>query len=74
MNTVTVSPKYQIVIPAEIRHKAKIQRGQKIQLINFDGRIELMPLKKASEMRGFLKGINTKIEREDDRFLAFNSR
>ncbi|MDQ3249575.1 MAG: AbrB/MazE/SpoVT family DNA-binding domain-containing protein [Chloroflexota bacterium] len=67
METVTVSPKYQIVIPARIRKSLAIQPGQKVQVILYDNRIELIPVKPIQAARGFLKGIDTTIEREPDR-------
>lgn len=67
MNTVTVSPKYQVVIPREIREKLGLKPGQKIQVMIRDGRIEMIPVRKASELRGFVRGIDTDIDREDDR-------
>jgi len=67
MTTVTVSPKYQIVIPKEIRESMGIVSGQKVQIMSYQGRIEVIPLKPMKEMRGFLKGIDTTVAREDDR-------
>jgi len=67
METVTVSPKFQIVIPKEIREKLKLKPGQKLQIIEYGDRIEFIPIKNIKEARGFLKGIDTKIEREGDR-------
>ena len=67
MPTVTVSPKYQVVIPKEIRDTLRLRPGQKMRVIEYDGRIELIPDRDISELRGFLKGINTNIEREEDR-------
>jgi len=67
MKTVTVSPKYQVVIPQAIRKALKLQPGQKVQAILYDNRIELIPLRPVLEMRGFLKGIDTDVEREPDR-------
>jgi len=67
MTQVTISPKYQIVIPQAIRKSLKLQPGQKIEAILYDNRIELIPLKPISEMRGFLNGIDTTVEREADR-------
>ncbi len=67
MTTVKLSPKYQIVIPKEIRHKLKLKPGQRLQLIQDDQRIEFILLKEIKDARGFLKGINTNINREDDR-------
>ena len=64
---VTVSPKYQIVIPKEIRESMGIVAGQKVQMMSYQGRIEIVPLKPMREMRGFLKGIDTTVVRDEDR-------
>ena len=67
MQTVTVSPKFQVVIPREIREALGLQPGQKVQAIQYEGRIELIPLEPVTAARGFLKGIDTTIRRESDR-------
>ena len=67
MQTVTVSPKFQVVIPKEIRDALQLKPGQKMRVIEYDGRIELIPDRDISELRGFLRGIDTRIEREKDR-------
>lgn len=67
MQTVTVSPKYQVVIPKNIREAMKLRPGQRLTVIEYEGRIELIPDKDISELKGFLKDINTKFVREDDR-------
>ena len=67
MDTVTLSPKYQIVIPKRIRDRMKVKKGQKFHVFFFEGRIELVPAKNLKDMRGFLEGIDTKIIRENDR-------
>ena len=67
METVTISPKFQVVIPRRIREQLQLVPGQKVQAIVYDGRIELIPLRPIQEMRGFLAGIDTTIEREADR-------
>ena len=67
MATVTISPKFQVVIPKSIREKLKLSPGQKVQAIVYGDRIELIPLRPIKEMRGFLKGIDTTVEREADR-------
>lgn len=67
METVTVSTKYQVVIPQAVRELLGVQPGQKVQVIPYNDRIELIPLKPAQELRGFLKGIDTTVEREPDR-------
>lgn len=67
MTSVTVSPKYQIVIPKEIRESMGIFSGQKVQMMSYQGRIELIPLRPMKEMKGFLEGIDTSVVREEDR-------
>ena len=67
MNTVTISPKFQVVIPKEIRESLRLEPGQKVQAVEYENRIELVPVRPAAEMRGFLRGIDTTVEREDDR-------
>ena len=67
MLTVTVSPKYQVVIPKEIRDTLRLRPGQKMRVIEYDGRIEMIPDRDISELRGLLKGIDTDIQREKDR-------
>ncbi len=67
MQTVTVSPKYQVVIPKKIRDTLQLKPGQKMRVIEYDGRIEMIPDRDISELRGFIKGINTDIQRENDR-------
>ena len=67
MHTVKISPKYQVVIPKEVRDSLNLKPGQKIQVLQYRDRIEMIPYKKVTEMRGFLKGINTDFKREGDR-------
>ncbi len=67
MVTVTVSPKFQVVIPKEIRTQLALKPGMKLQILRYGERIEFVLVKKASEMKGFLKGIDTSIDREADR-------
>jgi len=67
METVTVSPKFQVVIPKLIREKLGLSPGQKVQAIMYGERIELIPVRSIKEMRGFLKGIATTVAREADR-------
>ena len=67
MQSVTVSPKYQIVIPRPVRDKLHLQPGQKVQVVEYDGRIEIIPERDITELRGFLAGINTTFAREKDR-------
>lgn len=67
MPIVTVSPKYQVVIPREIRESLGLEPGQKVQAFEYDGRVEFVPVRKARSLRGFVRGINTTVERERDR-------
>ncbi len=65
--TVTISPKFQVVIPKGIRSSMRLRAGQKVEILRYDNRIELIPLRPLSRMRGFLKGIRTDVPREPDR-------
>ena len=67
MSTVTISPKFQVVIPKNVREKLGLTPGQKVQTIVFEDRIELIPVKPVKKMKGFLKGIDTGVPREADR-------
>ena len=67
MATVTVSPKYQVVIPREVRESLGLKPGEKIQVFQFEDRIELIPVKNLKKMRGFLKGIDSTVPRDEDR-------
>jgi AbrB family looped-hinge helix DNA binding protein len=67
MDAVKISPKFQVIIPRRIRESMKLTPGQKVQVIQYMDRIELVPERKITDMRGFLKGINTDINREEDR-------
>lgn len=67
MQTVTISPKYQIVIPKELREALHLQPGEKLQVFRYQNRIEFVPVKDIKKMRGFLQGIDTTIERDKDR-------
>ncbi len=67
MLSVKVSPKYQVVIPKEIRESMHVLPGQRMQVVQYENRIELIPERDVSELKGFLKGIDTSFRREDDR-------
>jgi len=67
METVTVSPKFQVVIPKGMREALKLTPGQKVQALLYENRIELIPVRPVKRMRGFLKGIDTSVVREGDR-------
>ena len=67
MQTVTISPKYQVVIPKEIREALHLLPGEKLQVFRYQNRLEFVPVRDIKKMRGFLKGIDTSIERDEDR-------
>ena len=67
MTTVTISPKFQVVIPSEIRKRLKLEPGQRVQAVAYENRIELIPVRPMTEMRGFLRGIDTTVDRDEDR-------
>lgn len=64
--TVTVSPKFQIVIPQEVRERMKIKPGQKITFMEWKGAVVIVPVLTASEAFGFLEGQDVRYEREKD--------
>lgn len=67
METVTVSPKFQVVIPKEVRASLRITPGQKVRVFAYGDRIEMIPVRKMKELRGFVRGISTIVKRDKDR-------
>ena len=67
MQAVTVSPKFQVVIPLAVREAMGLKAGAKLQVVHFENRIELIPVQPARKLRGSLKGIKNDFEREPDR-------
>lgn len=67
METVTISPKFQVVLPRSVRERFDLRPGERIQVISYEGRIELIPVRPARSLRGSLRGMSTTLEREDDR-------
>jgi len=67
MNQVTVSSKFQVVIPREVRESMDIQPGTRVQVLQYENRIELIPLREPKSLRGFIKGIDTEVDRAEDR-------
>ena len=67
IETVTISPKFQVVIPRSIRESLGLQPGQKVQVLLHDHRIEFIPVRPIKKMRGFLAGIDTTAPRDKDR-------
>lgn len=66
MDAITVSPKYQVVIPLKVRKMLGIHRGQKMQVIAYDNRVVLIPMRPIQEARGSLKGMDTNVHREEE--------
>jgi AbrB family looped-hinge helix DNA binding protein len=69
MATVTVSPKFQVVIPKDVRQGMALSPGDRVEVLQLEGRIEIVPVRPIGSMRGFLKGLKNTFEREDDRCL-----
>lgn len=67
MSIVTVSPKFQVVIPREIREALRLEPGQKVQALQYLNRVEFIPVQPMRKMRGFLKGLDTLVKRDKDR-------
>jgi len=67
MQTVTISPKFQVVIPQRVREAMGLRSGEKAHVISFRNRIEIFPLRDIRKLRGYLNGIDTTFEREADR-------
>lgn len=67
MESVKVSPKYQIVIPKQIRESMNIKPGEKLQVFELEGRIEVVPVRPVRSFRGRFRGISTKVDRDEDR-------
>jgi AbrB family looped-hinge helix DNA binding protein len=67
MKQVTVSSKFQVVIPREVRESMDIQPGTRVQVLQYENRIELIPLREPKSLRGFIKGIDTEVDRSGDR-------
>lgn len=67
METVTISPKFQVVIPQRIREAMGLRSGEKAKVLSFRNRIEIIPVRDIRSLRGYLKGIDTSVPREGDR-------
>jgi AbrB family looped-hinge helix DNA binding protein len=66
MDTVTISEKYQMVIPKAVREKWKIKPGQKVRLIVYGNVLEVVPVRTIKEARGFLKGMSSDVDRDEE--------
>lgn len=67
METVKISPKYQVVVPRKARESLRLRPGQRMGVLVYDGRLEFIPIRPMKEMRGFLRGMDSSFEREKDR-------
>lgn len=67
VETATISSKFQVVIPRSVRERLKLRPGQRVHVIPYDNRIEFIPVRAAEELRGFLRGMSTNFERDEDR-------
>ena len=67
MTTVTISPKFQVVIPRDVRKSLGISAGQKVQVVALGDRIEFILVMPPKALRGFVRGIETSVERDKDR-------
>ncbi len=67
MDAVTISPKFQVVIPRAVRESLGLAAGQKVQVVVVDGRIQLIPVRPAKKLRGLLRGMDTSVPRDPDR-------
>jgi AbrB family looped-hinge helix DNA binding protein len=66
MDAVTVSPKYQVVIPLKVRERMRVKPGQKMHVITYDNMVVFIPIRPIKRARGSLKGIDTRIERDEE--------
>lgn len=67
VSTVTISPKFQVVIPKDCRESLGLKPGQKVEAIPYEGRLQLVPVEPIEDLRGFLAGIDPRVERDEDR-------
>ena len=67
MQTVVISPKFQIVIPKEVREALHLEPGEKLHVFRYQNRLEFVQVKDVKKMRGQLKGMSTDLERDQDR-------
>ena len=67
MSVVTISAKFQVVIPREIREALGLRPGQRVEALQYGERVEFIPMCPVKAMRGFLKGLNTSVPRDRER-------
>ncbi len=66
-DTVTLSPQFQVVIPEPIREALKLTPGEQLRVLHYADRVEFIPIRPLPQMRGFLRGMDTNIDRDSDR-------
>lgn len=64
---VTISSKYQVVIPRLVRRELGLKPGEKATVLTYQNRIELVPVRPLKDLRGLLKGMDTGFHRDGDR-------
>ena len=64
MDTVTISPEYHVILPRSVRERFQLQPGQKVQVLLLGDRIELMPIRAAPHLRGFVRGMDARVDRD----------
>ncbi len=64
MSIVTISSRYRVVVPRDVRDRLRLRPGQKVQVLAFDGRVQLIPLEPIEAARGFVRGIDTTVNRD----------
>jgi len=67
MSTVIVSPTFEVIIPPEVRAALQLQAGETMRVMSYAGRVEFIPVRPIESMRGYLRGIDTTIDRDEDR-------
>jgi len=66
MNTITVSPKFQVVIPQAVRKHIGLKPGQKMQVLAYNNQVILIPVRSIREARGSIKGMDTDVQCEEE--------
>ena len=67
MNVVTVSSKFEVIIPSAARRCLRLRPGSKPVVVAFNGSVHLLPLQPAAALRGITRGVETAVSRELDR-------
>ena len=70
MTSVSLSPKFQVVIPRDFRRALSLSPGQRLEVRLMGDRIELIPMQPMAAMRGLFPGIDTRVEDDDAELTA----